>query len=58
MTGALTVNVIVVLVAHWPAFGVNVDVKGPALAVLKLDGLHVPVIEFVEVVGSAGAAAP
>ena len=43
------------VVAHCPADGVNVYVVVPAVAVLIVAGLHVPVIPFVEVVGSAGA---
>jgi hypothetical protein len=45
----------VAVVAHWPADGVNVYVVVPAVAVLIVAGLHVPVIPFVEVVGSVGA---
>jgi hypothetical protein len=45
------------VVAHWPAAGVKVYVVVPAVAVLMVAGFHVPVIPFVEVVGSAGAAA-
>jgi hypothetical protein len=46
--GWLTVTVIVVVVAHRPAVGVNVYV---VVAVLLIAGDHVPVIPFVEVVG-------
>ena len=42
--------------AHWPASGVNVYV--PEFALSIVDGLHVPVIPFVEVVGNAGGALP
>jgi hypothetical protein len=45
----------VAVVAHCPADGVNVYVVVPAVVVLIVDGLHVPVIPFVEVVGSVGA---
>ena len=55
-TFGLTVTVKVVFVAHWPADGVNVYVAVAVL--LTVAGDHVPVIPFVEVVGSVGAAAP
>ena len=42
-------------IAHCPADGVKVYVVVVAIAVLIVAGLHVPVIPFVEVVGSAGA---
>ena len=51
----LTVMVIVVPVAHWPAFGVNVYV---VVAVLFNAGDHVPVIPLFEVVGNADKLAP
>jgi len=50
-----TVITIVLVVAHCPAFGVKVYV---VVAVLLIAGDHVPVIPFVEVVGSAANAAP
>jgi hypothetical protein len=46
--------VIVAVVAHCPAVGVKVYV---VVVVLSIAGLHVPVIPFVEVVGSAGIVA-
>jgi hypothetical protein len=48
-TGWLTVTVIVAVVAHRPAVGVNVYV---VVAVLFKVGDHVPVILLLEVVGS------
>jgi hypothetical protein len=42
--------------AHNPAVGVNVYV--PEFWLSIVDGLHVPVIPFVEVVGKAGTLAP
>jgi hypothetical protein len=51
----LTVIVIVALLAHCPAVGVNVYV---VVVVLLIAGLHVPVIPFVDVAGNAGIAAP
>ena len=50
-----TVITIVLVVAHCPAFGVKVYV---VVAVLLIAGDHVPLIPFVEVVGSAANAAP
>ena len=51
-----TVTVNVVVVAHWPAVGVNVYT---ALAVLlTVAGLHVPVMLLVEVFGNAGTVPP
>ncbi len=51
-----TVTGSVAVVAHWPAFAVNVYV--PDVVLLTVAGLHVPVIPFVEVVGKTGAAVP
>ncbi len=45
----LTVTVIVVVEAHWPAAGVKVYV---VVALLFTAGLHVPVIPLLDVVGS------
>lgn len=56
-TLGFTVSDNVVVVAHCPAVGVNVDVNVPAEAVLNVAGDHVPEIPFVEVVGNDGAAA-
>jgi hypothetical protein len=55
VTMGLMVIVNVVVVAHSPAVGVNVY---RVVAKLSIAGLHVPVIPFVEVVGSAGMVAP
>ena len=48
----------VVVVAHCPAEGVNVYTVDPAEAVLIVDGLHVPVMLFSEVVGRVPGVAP
>jgi hypothetical protein len=45
----------VVVVAHWPAVGVNVYV---VVAELFIAGLHVPVIPLLEVVGNVEIEAP
>ena len=42
--------------AHCPADGVKVYVVVPAVEVLIVAGLHVPVIPFVEVMGKVGGA--
>ena len=42
--------------AHCPADGVKVYVAVPAVLVLIVAGLHVPVIPLVEVMGSVGGA--
>jgi len=47
--------VIVVVVAHWPAEGVNVYV---VVAVLFIAGDHVPVKPLLDVVGKGANAAP
>jgi len=52
----VTVTVKVVVVAHWPAFGVNVYVPDAVLETVA--GLQVPLIPFVDIVGSVGAADP
>jgi phosphate starvation-inducible membrane PsiE len=52
----LTVTVNVVGTAHKPAVGVNVYVPFAVLSIV--DGLHVPVMPLVDVVGNAGAVAP
>ena len=56
----VTVMLIVVVVAHWPAVGVNVYTVVPTTAVLITAGAHVPVIAgiLVELAGNAGAAEP
>jgi hypothetical protein len=45
----------VAVVAHCPALGVKVYVLVPTVEVLIVAGLHVPLIEFVELKGSDGA---
>ncbi len=56
VTFGVTVTVKLVAVAHCPAVGVNVYV--PLAVLLTVDGLHVPVIVLVDVVGNAGTVAP
>ena len=56
VTSGLTVTVKVVVVAHWPAVGVNVYV--PVAVLLTVAGLQVPVMPLVEVSGKVGAVAP
>ena len=51
----LMVMLSVAVVAHWPDDGVKVYVVVPAVAVLIVAGLHVPVIPLFDVVGSVGA---
>jgi hypothetical protein len=51
----VTTTVMVIVVPHCPAVGVNVYVVEPTAAVLMVAGLQVPVILLLEVVGSAGA---
>jgi hypothetical protein len=51
-----TVMLIVVVVAHCPAVGVNVYV--PEVVLFTVDGDHVPEIAFVDVVGNVGAVVP
>jgi len=51
----LTTIVMVAVVAHWPAVGVNVYV---VVVVLSKAGAHVPVIPLVEVVGNGASVAP
>lgn len=48
---------IVVVLPHWPAFGVKVYVVVPSVDVLMVAGFHVPVIPLLEIVGNAGAVA-
>jgi len=55
VTFGLTVIVIVVVVAHSPAVGVNVYV---VVAVLFNAGLQVPVMPLLEVIGNADKVAP
>ena len=56
VTRSVTVIVRVVVVAHWPGFGVNVYVADVVLSIVA--GLHVPVILLVDMSGKVGAAAP
>jgi hypothetical protein len=56
VTFGVTVTVKVVEVAHCPAVGVNVYV--PLAVLLTTDGLHVPVIPLVDVVGNNGTVPP
>jgi hypothetical protein len=53
---AFTVCTIVVVVAHWPAVGVNVYV--PVTVLSTIAGLQVPVIASNDVVGNTGAVPP
>ena len=55
VTFGFTVIVIVAVVAHNPAVGINVYV---VIAALLITGDHVPVIPLFEVVGNAGKLAP
>jgi hypothetical protein len=52
----VTLIVIVAVVPHCPASGVNVYVVGPSTVVLITAGAHVPVMASREVPGRAGAA--
>ena len=52
----VTVTVIVVVAAHWPASGVKVYV--PLAVLLTTAGDQVPVIPFVDVNGNTGAVDP
>jgi hypothetical protein len=45
----------VAVIAHCPADGVKVYVVVPAVAVLMVAGLQVPVMPLLEVVGNTGA---
>ena len=56
VTIGLTVTVNVVVVAHNPAVGVNVYT--PPAVLLTTDGLHVPVMPLVDVVGNIGTVPP
>jgi hypothetical protein len=56
VTFGVMVTVKVVGTAHCPAVGVNVYV--PLAVLLTVDGLHVPVILLVDVVGNAGTVPP
>ena len=55
VTWALTVTLIVAVVAHVLPLGVNVYVVVPVVDVLIDDGLHVPAIPLADVGGSGGA---
>ncbi len=54
----LTVTVIVAVVAHSPAVGVNVYSVGPVIVVFIVDGDHVPVMPLPDVVGNASGVSP
>jgi hypothetical protein len=56
--GAVTITFIVAVVAHWPAFGVNVEGVVPAVPVLIEGGSHEPAMPFVEVPGRTEAILP
>jgi hypothetical protein len=56
VTTVLTVTVNVVVAAHCPAAGVNVYV--PEFKLSTVDGLHVPVIPFNDVLTSVGTVPP
>jgi len=56
VTFGVTVTSIVVVVAHWPASGVNVYV--PLAVLLTVAGVHVPVIPLSDVVVNTGATEP
>ena len=56
VTGWFTVMIIVVVVAHCPAFGVNVYV--PEFILSTVAGDHVPGMPLVDVPGSVGAVVP
>ena len=56
VTLGVTVTVNVVVVAQRPAVGVNVYT--PLAVLLTTDGLHVPVIPLVDVVGNVGTVPP
>ena len=55
VTCGSTVMLSVAVIAHCPADGVNVYVVVPAVAVLMVAGLHVPVTPLLDVAGSVGA---
>ena len=56
VTGWLTVIVMVVVVAHCPAFGVKVYV--PEAVLLTVEGAHVPGMPLSDVPGNVGAVVP
>jgi hypothetical protein len=56
VTVAVMVTGNVAVVAHWPAFGVNVYTADVVL--LTTAGFHVPVMPLVDVVGKTGTVAP
>ena len=58
VTLAFTTMVMVVVVPHCPADGVNVYTVDPAEAVLIVVGFHVPVMPFSEVAGRVPGVAP
>jgi hypothetical protein len=56
--GVTVISIVTDAVAHCPAFGVNVYVVVPAVIVLMVAGLHVPVMPLFDVEGNSGATAP
>jgi hypothetical protein len=56
VTLGVTVTVIVVVAAHWPAVGVKVYV--PLVVLLTTAGDQVPVMPLVDVIGNTGATEP
>jgi hypothetical protein len=52
----VTVTAKVVMVAHWPAVGVNVYVPEAWLSIIE--GLHVPLMLLTDVVGKEGTPVP
>ena len=58
VVGLFTVILIVVAVAHWFPFGVNVYTTVPATPVLMLDGFQLPLMPLFDRVGKAGGVEP
>jgi hypothetical protein len=52
----VTVTAKVVMVAHWPAVGVNVYVPEAWLSIIE--GLHVPLMLLPDIVGNEGTPVP
>lgn len=55
VSAPLITILIVAVVPHCPAAGVNVYVVVPTVAVFIVEGFHVPMILLLEVAGNAGA---
>jgi hypothetical protein len=55
VTNGVITTFIVVGVPHCPVDGVKVYVVVPGVAVLMLEGLHVPLIPLLDAAGNAGA---